>query len=215
MKTYRSLKEHVYDYIASLINEGKLSAGDRVSEQSVCDAIGVSHTPVREALIQLSSDGYLDNEPRRGFKVKGFDEDSAREIFETIGPLDGQAARLARPRMGAEDIRELCFLVDSMGLAIEQGLLNNYDKLQRDFHEYYAVRCGNERLHQLLHQLNRHFIRHDYAQVSREEARRLVGKANDEHRRIVELFERGALNELSDYIRDVHWDVRNAKFTTW
>jgi DNA-binding GntR family transcriptional regulator len=215
MEKYKSLKDHVYDYIATLINEGGMSAGDRISEQSVCDAIGVSHTPVREALIQLASDGYLDNEPRKGFRVKGFDEDSAREIFETIGPLDGQAARLACPKLQADDIKELKFLVGSMDLAIEQGLLNNYDELQRNFHEYYASRCGNERLHQLINQLNRHFIRHDYAKSSREEAQRLVGKANDEHRKIVELFEQSKANELSDYIRDVHWNPENAKFTTW
>jgi DNA-binding GntR family transcriptional regulator len=79
----------------------------------------------------------------------------------------------------------------------------------------FVGRCGNEQLHQLFSQLNRHFIRHDYAQVSREEAQKLVGKANDEHRRIVELFEEGSADELSDFIRDVHWNPSNAKFTTW
>ena len=57
----RPLKDHVYDYISSRIDAGELSAGDRVSEQAICDAMGVSRTPVREALIQLASDGYLDN----------------------------------------------------------------------------------------------------------------------------------------------------------
>lgn len=59
----RPLKDHVYDYISSRIDAGELSAGDRVSEQAICDAMGVSRTPVREALIQLASDGYLDNLP--------------------------------------------------------------------------------------------------------------------------------------------------------
>ena len=57
MEKYKSLKDHVYDYIADLINQGKMSAGDRISEQSVCDAIGVSHTPVREALSQRATQG--------------------------------------------------------------------------------------------------------------------------------------------------------------
>ncbi len=59
----RPLKDHVYDYISSRIDAGELSAGDRLSEQAICDAMGVSRTPVREALIQLASDGYLDNLP--------------------------------------------------------------------------------------------------------------------------------------------------------
>ena len=61
----RPLKDHVYDYISSCIDAGELSAGDRLSEQAICDAMGVSRTPVREALIQLASDGYLDNPPPR------------------------------------------------------------------------------------------------------------------------------------------------------
>ena len=68
---HSSLKDNVYAYIAGRIDSGELSAGDRVSEQAICDAMGVSRTPVREALIQLASDGYLDNLPRRGFRVRG------------------------------------------------------------------------------------------------------------------------------------------------
>ena len=93
METLRKpLKDHVYDYISSRIDAGELSAGDRLSEQAICDAMGVSRTPVREALIQLASDGYLDNLPRRGFRVRGFDQQNAVEVFEIMGPLDGPSA---------------------------------------------------------------------------------------------------------------------------
>lgn len=61
----RPLKDHVYDYISSRIDAGELSAGDRLSEQAICDAMGVSRTPVREALIQLASDGYWTISPPR------------------------------------------------------------------------------------------------------------------------------------------------------
>ena len=61
MDQYRPLNDHVYEYIIALINDGKITAGDRVSEQMICDAMGVSRTPVREALIKLSDDGYLDS----------------------------------------------------------------------------------------------------------------------------------------------------------
>ena len=112
----RPLKDHVYDYISSRIDAGELSSGDRVSEQAICDAMGVSRTPVREALIQLASDGYLDNLPRRGFRVRGFDQQNAVEVFEIMGPLDGQAAYLACPFLTKEDIMQLKFLVGSMDL---------------------------------------------------------------------------------------------------
>ena len=77
---FRSLKDHVYDYIADLIDGRTLGDDHKVSEQQICDALGVSRTPVREALIQLAADGYLENVPRKGFYVKRVTEDSAREI---------------------------------------------------------------------------------------------------------------------------------------
>lgn len=186
-----------------------------MSEQAVCDAVGVSRTPVREALIQLASDGYLDNQPRRGFRVRGFDRQNALEVFEVIGPLDGQAAYLACPELDDQTIAQMHFLVGSMDLAIESGLILKYDDLQREFHASYAQRCGNKRLMDLITQLERCFIKRDYSTVDRETTTKLLHKANDEHRHILELFEARDAPAVRDYIRDTHWDTQNAEFTVW
>lgn len=211
----RPLKEHVYDYIAARIESGELSAGDRVSEQTICDAMGVSRTPVREALIQLASDGYLDNQPRRGFRVRGFDRQNAIEVFEIMGALDGQAAFLACPLLTDDDLAQLRFHVGSMDLAIDSGLITKYDDIQREFHRTYTQRCGNARLIKLIDQMERHFIKRDYGSVEQETARELLRKANAEHRRILELFEAKDADGLRSYIRDTHWNTENAPFTVW
>lgn len=211
----RPLKDHVYDYISSRIDAGELSAGDRVSEQAICDAMGVSRTPVREALIQLASDGYLDNLPRRGFRVRGFDQQNAVEVFEIMGPLDGQAAYLACPRLTHEDLVQLKFLVGSMDLAIQGGLVRKYDDIQRDFHRTYVERCGNDRLLEMISQLDRCFIKRDYETVDQATACELLKKANAEHARILALFEAHDAAGVRDYIRDVHWNTENAQFTVW
>ena len=170
---------------------------------------------MREALIQLASDGYLDNHPRRGFRVRGFDRENALEVFEIMGPLDGQAAYLACPRLDDDTIAQMRFLVGSMDLAIESRLMLKYDDLQREFHYTYYHLCGNQRLIELLRQLERCFIKRDYSTVDREEAYRLLRKANDEHRRILELFEARDAAAVRDYIRDIHWNTENAQFTVW
>ena len=86
---YRSLKDHVYDYIVKMIDMDMIGNEGKLSEQHICDALDVSRTPVREALIQLAADGYLENIPRRGFFIKRIDENSARNILEIMGPLEG------------------------------------------------------------------------------------------------------------------------------
>ncbi|WP_085829871.1 GntR family transcriptional regulator [Collinsella vaginalis] len=210
-----SLKDNVYAYISSLIDRNELSAGDRVSEQAICSEMDVSRTPVREALIQLAAEGYLDNEPNKGFRVRGFDRQNAEEVFEIMGALDGQAAFLACPRLDDDTLNQMRFLVGSMDLALENGLVRRYDDIQRDFHNTYVESCGNERLKSLIAQSSRCFIKKEYETVDRAAACELLRKANDEHREILRLFEHGDATGVRRYIRDVHWNIENAQFTVW
>lgn len=215
VEQYRSLKDHVYDHIAEFIDSGMLGGGDKVSEQQICDALGVSRTPVREALIQLAGDGCLEYLPRKGFRVKRVDDESAREIYEVLGPLDGRAAWLAVENLTKDDYSQLRFLCDSMDLAIEKGLLKKYDDLQHEFHNYYAQRCGNARLIGYITQLNRFFMKREYEGVDAETTRELLRKTNEEHKEIVRLLSAGERDRVQDYIRDVHWRVDNSSFVAW
>ena len=177
---YRSLKDHVYNHIVDLIDGGTLADDHKISEQQICDALGVS-----------------------------------REIVEIIGPLDGRAALLAVGDMTDDDIAQLQFLHGSMQLAIEKGLYKKYDDLQHDFHDCYVCKCGNSRLVGLIHQMNRYFMKREYANVGADELDGLLRKANEEHAEIVRLFELRDGEELQRFIRDVHWSIDNAKFLVW
>ena len=212
---YRSLKDHVYEYIANQIDEGAIKAGDRISEKDICDVMGVSRTPVREALIQLAGDGYLDNEPRRGFRVCGFDQQAACEVFEIIGSLDGQAAYLATDKLDEDDYAQMSFLVESMDMAIKTGLFKKYDDMQREFHDVYINKCGNERLIEVIGQMSRHFIMREYQSVDKEQQHELLVSANKEHRQLLQLMKEHKSIETRDFLRDVHWNTSNAPFTTW
>ncbi len=131
------LKQRVYQELKARIERGELAQGEKIGELAVSEAMGVSRTPVREALIQLEADGYLEGMPRRGFRVRSFDEQSAREVFEMLGPLDGRAALLAAPHMTEVDLANMDFLCESMELAIAGGLTERYYDLQREFHQRY------------------------------------------------------------------------------
>ena len=70
MSKYMLLKDHVYNYIVEQINAGEMVAGKKLNESAISKNLQVSRTPVREALIQLASDGLLENVPRKGFIIK-------------------------------------------------------------------------------------------------------------------------------------------------
>lgn len=212
--SHQSLKQRVYDELRARIERGELKEGEKVVELSVCDSLGVSRTPVREALIQLEADGYLEGIPRRGFRVRSFDEASAREVFEMLGPLDGRAALLAAPNMGPDDLADMRFLYESMELAIAAGLTSRYYDLQHEFHQHYIDRCGNARLIKALGELMSQLSSRSY-QRDDPQALQNMRKANEEHLHMLELFEKGDGAALQDYIRDVHWSLDNVEFATW
>lgn len=214
-KAYQSLKDHVYSYITELVNSGTLSEDRKINEQLISDTLGVSRTPVREALIQLSADGYIENVPRKGFFVKSVGEGKAREIVEVIGPLDGRAAKLACEAMSDEDVAQMRFTQGAMQLALENGLHDKYRELNREFHNFYIDKCGNQELIDLLDRYRRFFMKGEYAGADASELGRVQRLSNEEHKEIVRLFEERDGAGLQRYIRDVHWDVSNAPYFVW
>ncbi len=219
MNNYKSLKDIVYDYIAEKINDGSLTRDKRIDEQLICKELKISRTPVREALIQLTTEGYLENLPRRGFIVRGVDEKKAMDLYIIIGRLDGLAAVLAMDYITDKEITMMNILVTSMDQAIESNAPDIYYKLQIDFHNIYINLCKNEELIRLLNQLRKNFIRQRYSDEEEGKGKAdisaLLRRINGEHKVMVEIFQRKDKNEIERYIRDVHWKVENAKFDSY
>lgn len=212
---YRSLKNHVYDYIADLIANGDVPESGKLVEQNICDTLGVSRTPVREALIQLASDGFLEYSPRRGFFIKRLTRDRAVEIVQILGPLDGRAAYLAVGRMTDEEIAELRRIHESIAAAMDEGLYEEYSERQHEFHKYYLMRCGNERLIEMVNQLNWFFMKRETINLVERNLISMLKQSIDEHEQIVRYFEARDARSVQSYVRDVHWSEDNADLLAW
>lgn len=219
MSGYKSLKDHVYDYIAGKINDGSLTFDKKIDEQPICEELNISRTPVREALIQLASEGLLENVPRRGFFLRRVDEKKAEDLYQIIGRLDGLAGALAMDYITDKEITEMKKFITLMDEAIINQSLDLYYKLQIEFHNVYINLCQNEDLIRLLNQLRKNFIRQKYSEQQDDKEQKdvfeLLREINDDHRVIIEIFERRDTNEIEKHIRDVHWNVNNAKFDSY
>lgn len=202
---FMSLKDHVYEYISKRIQDGSIKPNDKLNEQEICDELNISRTPVREALIQLAADGLLDNEPRRGFRVKSLTEEKANNLYMIIGNLDALAATLALDNLTKEDINLMRKLKTDMDDAIANQMLDEYYKLQIDFHNIYIDKCGNDELIQLLNQLKMRFIRQGYD--SNEKLAEIFSETNKQHGVIVDLMEKRDVEKLEHYLKTVHWNV--------
>lgn len=210
MSNFLSLKDHVYNYISGIIASGKLKSDEKINEKNIMDELQISRTPVREALIQLASEGYIENVPRKGFIVKNIDESKVAEIYALLGVLDGFTASLSCTKLDDKDYRKMDMLIFGMTKAIEEEDYSDYYKLQTDFHDTYTCKCGNEELISTIHRLKKFFIRQSYHK-DRSEIQKLLFSAVEEHKVILQLFRDQKTAELDEYLKNVHWSVEYAR----
>lgn len=206
MYKFQSLKDHVYDYIADQILKGNLLPNEKINENKICQELNISRTPVREALIQLSTEGVLENVPRKGFILKALNSKEAAEIYEVVGILDGYAAVLACPRLSEKILKDMEFYIDSMDLAISSGNYEMYYKQQEIFHELYLMECGNSTLIESLLKLKNKFMTKNYDLSQIDDEKKILYETNNEHREMLRLFREKKELELEQYIRKVHWE---------
>jgi DNA-binding GntR family transcriptional regulator len=133
-------------WIRGEIESGTFLPGARLEERSLCEHFGVSKTPVREALIQLSSVGLVELRQRRGATVSMMSVEQVISMFEVVIEMEGMAARLAADRMSTQS-REL---LSSIHADSEQFVTNadpdKYDAINKRFHELIYRGTGNEYL---------------------------------------------------------------------
>jgi DNA-binding GntR family transcriptional regulator len=201
----RSLREQVYDHLRLLLNRGELRPGGFLDLKGLEATLGVSRTPLREALLQLEAEGFVSILPRRGVQVRALTRDDIRHLYEIIGALEGTALLAAFARLGPAEKAALRRLNADMKRAVEKGDFDRYYDRNLAFHDVFLDRCFNPRLLRLVRTLKQRL--YDWPR------RRGFVKAWElasvrEHAELVRLVERGEARGAADHLRDVHWSYR-------
>jgi DNA-binding GntR family transcriptional regulator len=140
-----------YEALRQMILSGEAEAGSRLGEAELADALGLSRTPVREALQRLGADGLVEVLPHRGARVVSWTRDDLTEIFELRGLLEPYAAaRAARLGLDEPALAELRALCDGMEQAVADGALGRVAQLNSRFHAAIIGASGNRRLPTML-----------------------------------------------------------------
>jgi DNA-binding GntR family transcriptional regulator len=212
MEKYKSLKDHVYDYIAEQILQGNLAPEEKINESAISETLKVSRTPVREALIQLASEGVLNNNARKGFVVRAMTEKEAAELYCVVGILEGYAAKLAADQLTEKDLSNMKFYIESMYLAIDSANYEMYHVQQMAFHKTYLHACGNEVLIDTIDKMKSKLIKISYVDDAEGITKSILTRTNDEHKEILELFKKKDKEGLFKYLSEVHWAPANAQY---
>lgn len=149
----KSLKEQAYDKLKELIITGALEPGALQNEKRLAEALGVSRTPVREALLELSQEGMVAFVQGKGVEICKFTIQQIREVFEIRRIIEGYIIKKIAPRLTDLEINEIDKNIrnqEKMLLKTDRPAFIEYDK---QFHLYMAARIGNHQIGSILDNL--------------------------------------------------------------
>ncbi len=131
----RSLRIRVFNAIENAILDGEYKDGDSLNELRLSKELGVSRTPVREALMQLELEGLVRNVPNKGAVVIGVTEQDIHDIYEIRIRIEGLASRLCAENITEDELRALEQIVDLQEFYLMKNDTEQIWKLDGDFHK--------------------------------------------------------------------------------
>ncbi len=177
------LRDVVFNTLRKAILTGELKPGERLLEIHLANRLGVSRTPIREAIRKLELEGLVIMIPRRGAEVAQITEKSLREVLEVRRALDALCAELACDRITAEEEERLKQACDEFERATETKDATTIAAADVALHDIIVQATGNRRLIQLINNLSEQMYRYRFEYIKDENRH---DNLIDEHRMIYE-----------------------------
>lgn len=198
----KSLREQVYDYLRVQMNEGRLRTGAFLNLNDISRELGMSRTPLRDALFQLESEGFVTIFPRRGVIVNQLTLEKIRNIYEILGAMESAVLVYVALRFRPEDAERMAKYNEQMRKALERDNFSAFYDANLKFHNVYLDMSDNaEMLHYIkIHKERLYDFPRNKAFVKEWEMHSL-----GEHEELIALLRRQDFNGAADYMRDVHW----------
>ena len=194
-----SLHDEILVALRRYLIEGSLPDGARIPERLLCETMGVSRTPLREALKVLASEGLVELLPNRGARVRAFTENDIRELFELMGGLEALAGRLACERITEAEVAGVEQLHYDMYASYMRRDLPSYFALNQKIHLAIVAAARNSVLATTYANFSSRLQRVRY-NANRENHKDRWGEAMREHEQILDALQRRAGLELSDIL---------------
>jgi DNA-binding GntR family transcriptional regulator len=178
-----SVREKTYDYLKSNILSGRFVQGERLAEEHLAEEIGVSRTPVREALHKLEQDGLIEPLESRGFCVPMDSPEEIEDLFELRAVLEGYTLKIICERITDEQIVKLEEIIGKAGDALRRKRIDEVFQWNTQFHDtLHDMVADKRRFHNLIVNMRKYVLRY------RKDTLQYLGaatRAGDGHRQIL------------------------------
>jgi DNA-binding GntR family transcriptional regulator len=207
-----SIADKVHALLRQEISAGGYRPGQRIHEQALAERLGISRTPIREALLRLEIEGVVVCNSRRSYNVRTLTVRDVREIYETLGILEGAVAAAVASQLAEADLDDLRRFNRMMTAAATEANLPAFGRLNRQFHDVFLLKLDNRALRDTCNLVRGPLYTFP---VRRHTLADWLRKSVAEHRTIIKLASTGDAEALGTFFRTVHWSYeRNRQYIT-
>lgn len=194
-----NLSEAVYEVIKEGLVNGTLEPGTKIKEEEIARQLGVSRTPVREAIHKLEREGLVEIIPRYGTFIVSISPKDVREIYDIRGALEALALRSGFSRIDKKKLLEMGELHKRCEQPVKKGDLDSFIEVDAKFHDLIIKASGNDRLIRLMWNLK------NQIRVSKLESLSVPGRAEKslkEHENIISAVFEGDKEKAERLLRE-------------
>jgi DNA-binding GntR family transcriptional regulator len=182
----RTLHEEIANNLREMIMTGELKEGEKINENKLCSSMGISKTPLREALRVLSAEGHVRLVANRGSYVTRHTFLEIREMFDVMSVLEGACARAAVKKMSENDFSSLVKIHEKLEQEYTRRNQKNYINYNNLYHILLEELAGNQTLSQIINGLRQKILLYRYQSLNLPER---FDQSIEEHRRLLEAFQ--------------------------
>ena len=168
MNEYLPLRDVVFNTLRQAILRGELKPGERLMEIQLANKLGVSRTPIREAIRKLELEGLVLMIPRKGAEVAEITEKSLRDVLEVRRALEELSVQLACDKITKEEIRELERVAKEFQQVVKSSDITEIAEVDVRFHDIIYTATDNQKLIQLLNNLREQMYRYRVEYLKRD-----------------------------------------------
>ncbi|WP_077735559.1 GntR family transcriptional regulator [Bacillus sonorensis] len=212
-----SAKEKAFNQLQRWIVDGTLEPGEKVTDIDLAEALGVSRTPVREALQLLESQGFVEMRPGKETKITSIHPDDVLTVYPPLAQLQALAAEMAAPLLTSEEIAELKALTADYELAVKHENIHEAAELDEHFHNLITDVANNPYVRQFSDVLQLHIRRMKYVFLNQSASPKL--QSAREHWQMIDALEKNNPEKAAEMMKqnwlrpmkDIHQLLKEGK----
>ncbi len=195
----KSLGQHVFENLKNAIIKGDILPGSRLIESRLAETLGISRTPVREAMHKLEREGYLRKLPQGGFSLLGLSRDQVEETFGIRGALESYAARLAAEKHQPSDLEPLEQKIRIYQKHLDSKDLDALTDINTEFHDLLYALSKSPKLIKMINNLQDQIYRFRQLILKDE---KLAIMSNNDHKDMLALIRQRDAEGVEQLVRE-------------